>query len=279
MTKTYVLFHANCFDGTGAKYAAWKYFGDRAEYIAVNYHQPFPESIVLTKQTSLFILDFSYSREFLDELDCKVGALKVLDHHKTAQAALAGAEYAEFDMNRSGAVMAWEYFHPGTPVPRILQHVQDGDLWKFKLPGTEAVRAALPLLEGKMELWDTVEDTLSDFLAQGNAILASNKLKVDSIVKNNVRILPFHGYKAGVYNTTTLVSEAGNATCLSKDLNVDFSLSYFIAKDGGVGFSLRSANGFDVAKIAEMHGGGGHAAAAGFHTDIQFLNDLYQGKL
>jgi len=32
-----VLYHANCLDGFGAAYAAWKKFGDTADYIPVQY--------------------------------------------------------------------------------------------------------------------------------------------------------------------------------------------------------------------------------------------------
>ena len=146
----YVLYHANCFDGTGAKFAAWKRFGDAAYYIPVQYGKPFPDMVKLGPETDVYILDFSYPRDFLEELHSKVHKLVVLDHHKTAQADLAGLDYAKFDMNKSGAVLAWEYFHPGKVVPDMLRLIQDGDLWKFEFAETKALRAALPLLESNM---------------------------------------------------------------------------------------------------------------------------------
>lgn len=280
--KIFVLFHANCFDGTGAKYAAWCKFKDKATYIPVQYGQPFPSEVILKASSEVYILDFSYDRATLEDVASKVGLLQVLDHHKTAKEALDGLEFAEFDMNRSGAVMAWEYFHPQVPVPTLLLHVQDGDLWKFELQGTEAVRAALPLLGSSMQEWSWVcthPRSLDELLDKGKALLASNQLKIESVVKNNVKILPYKKYQAGVYNTTVLVSEIGNAVYESKDLGADFSLSYFIDKDGTPVVSFRSNGDVDVSAFAKELGGGGHRGAAGARVTWEFLRSLYAGAM
>jgi oligoribonuclease NrnB/cAMP/cGMP phosphodiesterase (DHH superfamily) len=280
----YILHHANCFDGTGAKYAAWCYFKEDATYIPVQYGEPFPSEVKLTQNSEVYIVDFSYPREILEEVHSKVGLLQVLDHHKTAQEALAGLDYAEFDMNRSGAVMAWQFFHPGKDVPQLLLHVQDGDLWKFKMADTEAVRAALPLLEGRMSEWSWVcghRRSLNELIERGNTILSANRIKIDSVVKNNVKVLPYRGLKAGVYNTTQLTSEIGNAVYDEASLGVDISLSYFIDREGTpiVSFRSRAGTGPDVSALAKELGGGGHQGAAGAKVDWQFLQNLYAGKL
>ena len=38
-----VLYHAGCDDGFGAAYAIWLKYGNQADYIPVQYGQPFPE--------------------------------------------------------------------------------------------------------------------------------------------------------------------------------------------------------------------------------------------
>jgi nanoRNase/pAp phosphatase (c-di-AMP/oligoRNAs hydrolase) len=280
----YVLFHANCFDGTGAKYAAWKHFGDRAQYIPVQYGQPFPEIVPLAKESEVYIIDFSYSREVLEDVYDKVGTLVVLDHHKTAEEALKGLEYAKFDMAKSGAVMAWEYFHPGKPVPLLLLHVQDGDLWKFRLNRTKDVRAALPMLESSMERWDVLcnpkaTNAWEFFLDQGRTIVTNNDREVKFLANNRVTVLPYKGYKAGVYNTTVLISEAGNTVCKERSNDLDFSMSYFIDQDGTPVVSFRSIGDMDVSVLAKELQGGGHKNAAGARVTMQFLSDLYAGKL
>lgn len=276
----YVLYHANCFDGTGAKYAAWKRFGDAAYYIPVQYGKPFPDMVKLGQETDVYILDFSYPRDFLEDLHSKVHKLVVLDHHKTAQADLAGLDYAEFDMNKSGAVLAWEYFHPGKVVPDMLRLIQDGDLWKFEFSETKALRAALPLLESNMIDWDLCcndQEILNEVIRSGEAIERYNAIKVDNTVQNNVKVLPYKGYKAGVLNTTTLVSEIGNA--IYDTLKVDFSMSYFFDIDGVPVVSFRSKGDMDVSAFAKELGGGGHKNAAGAKVDLEFIRKLYAEEL
>src|SRR3989338_9515798 len=52
--KTAILYHANCPDGFGGAYAAWKKFGDSAEYIPVKHGKPIPEN--LTARSSILLI-------------------------------------------------------------------------------------------------------------------------------------------------------------------------------------------------------------------------------
>lgn len=280
--KTYVLYHAACMDGLGAKFAAWKKFGDKAIYISVQYGKPLPE---IEDGSHVYIVDFSYPRDVLEELRSRVDLLVVLDHHKTAQEALKGFSGAMFDMNKSGAVLAWEYFHPGTSVPMLLQHIQDRDLWRFEIPGTRELHAALQILGDDMQAWDAMSRDddmgrhfLSEAVRTGHTILSYEQRKIESALKN-VKVLPYKGFKAGVLNTTTLTSEIGNSICKSEELGVDFSLSYFFDIDGQPVLSFRSQDDFDVSVLARELGGGGHKNAAGARVNIDFLISLYAGQL
>jgi oligoribonuclease NrnB/cAMP/cGMP phosphodiesterase (DHH superfamily) len=272
-----------CFDGTGAKYAAWKKFGNKAEYIPVSYGKPCPILDRVNKNTEVYILDFSYPRKDLDDMAKKVAKLIVLDHHKTAENALRGAPYATFDMNKSGAVLAWEYFHPGEKIPTLLLNIEDGDLWKFSLKNTSSIRAALPLLDNSMLKWDQAASNGKKYLElvqKGEVICDANRMKIEGAVKGSVKVLPYAGYKVGVCNTTILTSEIGHAICSSKSLGVDFSMTYFFDVNGIPVVSLRSnPGGLNVRTLAEKLGGGGHHNASGAVVSTEFLTKLYEGKL
>lgn len=89
--RALVLYHANCWDGFCAAWVARKAMPD-AEFIPVQYGQDPPEQAG-DKDRRLFLVDFSYQRNVMFRL----GALHrqgmtVLDHHKTAQAALEGLD-------------------------------------------------------------------------------------------------------------------------------------------------------------------------------------------
>ena len=54
-----VIFHANCNDGFGAAYSAWKLLGNRCEYIACAHGETPPD--VTGKKVA--ILDYSFSNK------------------------------------------------------------------------------------------------------------------------------------------------------------------------------------------------------------------------
>ena len=47
------------------------------------------------------------------------------------------------DDNKSGAMLAWEYFHPGTEVPMFIKLIDTRDRWVFEIPGAKEFNAAL----------------------------------------------------------------------------------------------------------------------------------------
>lgn len=263
----YVLYHANCYDGFGAAYAAWKIFKDDAKYIPVSYGSLPP---IMEGAKEIYILDFSYDAEILIPLTVVYNAqVTVLDHHKTAEEKLApllGSNNPKviFDMNRSGALISWEYFHGGrgAEVPKLIQHISDRDLWTYKIPGSREVHAALVSLPFDFEVWDNLD--VDKLIVEGQACLRFQTQLVDKIIKES-----WLGTVGGcplvpMVNTSSSWSEVGEAL-LKKYPQALFAASFTI-KDKIVMWSLRSraSEDFDVSIIAKKYGGGGHKNAAGF---------------
>lgn len=263
----YVLYHANCPDGFGAAWAAWKRLkGEGVIYIPVRYGEPLPE---IPNAQEVYILDFSYPRDVLEELAQRVKLL-VIDHHKTAKDALEGFPHAIFDMSKSGAVLAWEYFHPDKQVPKLLEYIQDRDLWKWELPKSREVNAALRAYSIDFDVMDelSVKVILGDLAKEGEGILRFVQSEVVRIADRAVLSdKAFPGYKVPIVNTTAFQSEVGEEL-LKRYPDSPFAATYMVHLYGKVVWSLRSRGDFDVSEIAKARGGGGHKAAAGFIADI-----------
>jgi nanoRNase/pAp phosphatase (c-di-AMP/oligoRNAs hydrolase) len=280
--KIFVLYHASCTDGLGAKYAAWKKFGDTAAYFAIQYNGPIPE---MPEGSEVYIVDFSYPKAVLEEMMKVHKSVVVLDHHKSAEADLRGMSCCKFDMTKSGAVLAWEYFHPSKVIPDLLLDIQDRDLWKFKRLNSKPVHAGLQLLKGSMEAWDKLtKDPHAYFnlIETGKALLKQQDMKVDSVAKYKVKVVPFLGYNVGITNATDNASEIGNAICISKEYDVDFAIIYCVTKDDDVLCSARSdveGKNTDVSEFAKQFGGGGHRNAAGFKISLEILTKVLKGNL
>ncbi len=129
------------------------------------------------------MLDFSYSRADLVRMEEKCdtesdpsgprGKLVVLDHRISAQKELGDLPFCTFNMNKSGAVLAWEHFHgikvdketldkalrgPGSnrgwnaiadkieskrQMHELFRYIQDRDLWRWELPNSREISTAL----------------------------------------------------------------------------------------------------------------------------------------
>jgi oligoribonuclease NrnB/cAMP/cGMP phosphodiesterase (DHH superfamily) len=282
---TVVLYHGNCLDGTGAKYAAWKKLGDRATYIPVQYgNNSIPPEVENSAGLTVFVLDFSYPKDILLSLRAKHKSVTVIDHHKTAEADLIGMPDCVFDMTKSGAVLAWEYFHGKKKIPAILLHVQDRDLWQWKLAKTKEITTGLSTLNGSVLLWDST--LINDLLAVGEVLCEYTDSKVDSTTKpDRVRkvTMLFKGrpYMVGILNVTENVSEI-NQAMYTKDPSLDFTMTYFIGPHNDVVMSFRSdgskENAFDVSALAKVFGGGGHHTAAGGRTSLTILEKILNGS-
>ncbi len=258
-----ILYHAHCADGFGAAFAAWKRYGARADYLAVNHGDPAPE----VKGRDVVVLDFAHPRAITEELAAKAASYLVIDHHKSAAADLEGLSYCRFDMEKSGCVLAWEHFHPGADVPRLLAYIQDKDLWRWKLDHSAEVSAALASHPLDFKLWD--QFTVEDLRRDGVAIRRYQGQLVREICAQ-ARRGRFDGHEIPIVNTPVLQSYVGNALAKGEK----FVLAWHERPDGSARVSLRSTDGgLDVAEISRRYGGGGHERAAGFSLkDLEALH-------
>jgi len=255
------IYHKNCSDGFGAALAV-KTYADRnaieVEFFPAMYGDTPPD----VEGRHVVIVDFSYPRAVLESMALVSKSIIVLDHHKSAEENLEGLDYCIFDSSKSGAVLAWEHFLPTIPVPMLLQHIEDRDLWKFELADTKAISSGLRLLEMDFDEWSYYLDSnkLPELIATGTTILKYQDKLVKGAINKGFEMVLIGGVEVPCVNSTILASEIGHE--LSKDQ--PFAAVYFETLSERV-YSLRSAEGrMDVSKIAKLYGGGGHKHAAGF---------------
>lgn len=284
MTRPLCIYHGNCADGFGAAWVVRKYFDREVDFHPGVYGQEPPD----VTGREVIMVDFSYKRPVLERMAQSAKMILILDHHKTAAEDLAGYRrpiwgaqnmsegiWAEFDMDRSGAGLVWDFFYPGTPRPRLLDHIEDRDLWRFALPRTRAIQAAVFSFPYEWEAWDALmesgEEDLRDLAMEGEAIDRKMLKDIAELLGVATREMVIGGHKVPVVNLPyTMASEAAGK--LAQD--APFGAAYFDRADARV-FSLRSrgVGGLDVSAIARGYGGGGHRNAAGFQMPIGWEGD------
>jgi oligoribonuclease NrnB/cAMP/cGMP phosphodiesterase (DHH superfamily) len=258
--KTVILYHANCYDGFGAAWAAWKKFGDKARYQPVQYGET---PVSLDGDHEIYILDFTYPRAFIEDLRSRNARVVIIDHHKSAMKNLAGLGDTVFDLEKSAAVLAWEYFFPGAEVPRLLLYVQDYDLWKFELPNSKEVCIAVNSHPMDFTVWDGLDP---DQLAKDGRPLLRLRKETVRMMCDEAKIVVFDGHEVPVVNASSYSSEVGEEL-LKRYPKAPFSVSFYDRADMRH-WSLRSRPDFDVSVLARKYGGGGHLQAAGFETPL-----------
>ncbi len=260
--KTYVIYHGDCPDGFGVAWSFWKKFKDQATYYPMQHGMPVPE---MEKGSRVYIADFSFKRDILLQMQKDHKELVLLDHHKSAEKELEGLAFAKFDMNKSGAILTWEYLYPEKPIPLLLKYVEDRDLWLFKLPKSKEVHAYLTSVPMEFVAWDDLvlktQNSFDEVVNTGEAILRYNDINVELLCKT-ARMVEFDGHKVPSVGSVLLSSELGHAL-LNKFPESPFSITWFVDKNGGIKLSFRSRGDFDVSELARKFGGGGHKAASG----------------
>ena len=278
MNKPLVIYHANCADGFSAAWCFWKKYGTSADYVPAVYQQDPPD----VTGRDVFLVDFSYKFDVVEKMLRVANTLTLIDHHKTAIDDLRPlAEHLEMtnndgrgvnlgwfcDLNRSGATLAWDYLFPGEDRPLLLGHVEDRDLWRFKLPGTREIQALVFSHEYSFETWDKLmaadQLELLKMTAAGAAIERKHHKDVAELVGVCKRRMVIAGHDVPTASLPyTLSSDAGHLMAQGEP----FAACYWDT-DAGRSFSLRASDeGMDVSEVAKQYGGGGHKKAAGFRV-------------
>lgn len=261
--QTVILYHAGCPDGFGGAYAAWKKFGEDAEYIPVRHSRPAPNDL---SGRDLYFVDFCYEKPVMDQLVATVASVTVLDHHLGIRDVVEQMPSFVFDVNRSGATIAWSYFHPEKEVPRFLTYVEDGDLYKFALPDSRAVLAYAYAHPFNLEEWDRLvqmcedEAGFAECVKLGNIYAEHFAILVEQMAKK-ASLVSFEGHECYVVGTASMfASDIGNLLAQRKP-----PMGIVVNLYGDtLNVSLRSDDSIDVSAIAKKYGGGGHPRASGF---------------
>jgi oligoribonuclease NrnB/cAMP/cGMP phosphodiesterase (DHH superfamily) len=312
--KTVVFYHSHCFDGTMAAAAALEAIregrldcDEKEGLIPIGYNQsdwdgffaedpkaPYQLALAQNVEQIIFV-DFCPKPVVVQDLLSVEIKVVILDHHKTARddaKQLEGMKGLDliFDMTKSGARLAWEYFRKGVEnpsgIPNLALHVEDRDLWTWAMPRT---REVIAWMSASAETNDPASYLLAiyDFsLFPEECIKAGSFLckEMDTQIKkmaSSYRYLEVQGYGGGI---------VVNASCYQSEVcqylydrhEVPFVIAYNATRGGEVALSMRSKQGaahsVDVSQMAKMFEGGGHVNAAGGVCELERWVDFLHGS-
>jgi len=275
-----IIYHNNCPDGYTAAYIAKKKYPE-AQLVPRDHGAPIDVSFFYGKD--VLAVDCNL-RGKNDEVASVTRSYRVLDHHKS-ETEIMNKPYAVYDVNRSGAGLAWDYLFgkdsfpvasvhdpsaEGVKRPWWVDYVEDRDLWRFNLQYSREVNAFIMSHTYSIENWDKLTNTYpANVVETGTAILRQNQKNAVEVAQQ-AQFGIWHGYKTAVVNAPyILASDVGEVLYQRPD--VEIAMSWFERHDGLIQVSLRSKPGVgpDVGAIASDYpSGGGHKHAAGLQFTI-----------
>lgn len=289
------IYHGNCDDGFGAAWAIWTMWPE-CEFIPGFYGMDLPN---VDGKNVLFV-DFSAKRPVIDAIAQTAKTIVIIDHHKTAEADLApfavtmcgtaclhpnDIQYmfrdlaeldrppiiAWFDMEQSGAAMAWQFAHGGHrdeySIPTMLEWIEDRDLWLFRHGDTtREFSAALRTYPMNFKVWDDIAENPHELIKEGRIVLRAHRANIHKLMRETYTET-IDGFAVPVVNAPYHYASDTAHELLSAYPDAPFAACWFRRADGQIQWSLRSEDHRqDVSEIAKAHGGGGHRNAAGFQS-------------
>lgn len=299
-----IFFHKNCPDGFAAALVAKMRFPE-ATLIGLNHGQTEIDVAEQSRGKDVLMVDFSLrTREENIAVYNASKSFKIYDHHKTAQAELAGLPFAVFDMNRSGCQITWDelfgkydrHFYdsgheirigpgrkyigmPEVQRPWWIDFVGDRDLWKHELPESREINSFIMTLPFTETAWRVLESmTAKEAATLGSGALAHVQHYVREVVEHRamgtidsgilgISVSGRHTPIKLKYTVAVVNAPYLNISEIGNILATDYAnigMGWFERGDGKIQFSLRSNGEIDVSDIARLYGGGGHKNAAGF---------------
>lgn len=283
-----VITHKGCPDGDACRWIADRFFKGHPdiEFYGCNYHEPFPK---IQAGTLYFVLDFSFPQTALLEWEKELPWVEfiILDHHQKRMeeifslgsltdvvlnnSSVSDRITLSFDVSKSGCVLAWEYFYPNEALPLVLRYVDARDRWqKDALPYVDEIhlgKLSLPWTNEVLEyLYSLSDEQFMDYLLPiGIAKKEERKKQIKEILSTQIWV-KIAGYRVPAAEVNlSFYSDVPHELCLKYD--VPFAACWSDTRFPGVrAWELRSPEGskVNVAEIAALYGGGGHARAAGF---------------
>ncbi|KAK3158757.1 hypothetical protein QOZ80_2AG0141170 [Eleusine coracana subsp. coracana] len=319
-----VLYHYPCPDGAFAALAAHLYFSAAAlpvRFFPNTVYDPIrSDALPFDEIKDVYLLDFVGPPGFVHEIAPKVDRVTILDHHKTALETLCGnATLGEnvikvIDMQRSGATIAFDFFgnkllteastlqsnecgkdaaeikyipdNKVETVHKLFKFIEDGDLWRWKIPNSKAFSSGLKDLDIEFnvntncKLFDQLLKLDPEHvISRGQATLSEKQRLIDDCLDKSYEISLGCGQFGNCLAVnadaiSNLRSELGNQLASkSQTLNLRGigAVVYKVPElndDQMLKISLRSLEQEDTTSISQEYGGGGHRNASSFMLSV-----------
>lgn len=278
--KYIIISHRDCDDGMAAAWAAKQgllkhHIDEKNITVRFHVHRDVPDMSELVDAHVIFT-DFIFpSEETMRGIFDDANQVDIYDHHATAKEVvdkylseeIPTLGHVVFDMNRSGAGIAWDEMVEETR-PAFIDLIEDNDLWRFNYEHTKPFMAAIRTRGTSFEQLDNMLDWTSNqyenFINLGTfAEMAKNRMVEQSMAF--AREVLVDGEKVNVCNVPYYLCSEVAHECIGDNA---VGITWYQDVHGTYKLSFRSTDGESAKNMAVKYGGGGHGNAAGATVEV-----------
>lgn len=281
MKSIVCIYHKDCIDGTTAAAVVLRKFPE-AHCFPVGHTNPGEELTTLFENipadAHIYIVDTTHG---LTEARKRGHTVTVLDHHiseyekvKAFSDSDTETEYV-FDITKCGSSLAWSYFFPNEPLPTLIAHVEDIDLWRKDMGDeTDYVANYLAILRNDPQTICTLLSASIETIYERGALLTQNaRMEIERFLSFSPLSLMVGPLTVPAFNITNYQSDCGNILAT----RLGCAVALYTIRGDIVRFSIRSLDAHtpSALDIALILGGGGHRNASGATMPIRdFITNL-----
>lgn len=276
------FYHSSDLDGHCSG-AIVKHACPECEMHPINYEDEFPWNEI-EQGERVFMVDFTLQPfEQMIALN-KRASLIWIDHHKTAieesqkhDLSLILSGYR--DRSYAACVLTWEYLFPNNDMPEEIRFLGLYDVWDHENPDVYSFQMGMRLRETDpvtatiQQWWSLIFDNsgwhkefLQQVISEGEIIITYQNQTNAKLSLSCAFEIELDGLKFIAANVQGVDSKFFNAVW--NDERHDAMLPFGWKKGQWTASMFTTpekiSQGVDVGQIARIHGGGGHAGAAGF---------------
>lgn len=260
-----ILYHKHCVDGFTGAWVAHKKFGDTASYVPVSRGEIIPQGL---EGKEVYVVDFSFSKDEVLYAESIAKSFVVIDHHISSKEDVESAKKHLFNVEFSGAYLAYMYFFPEKEVPLFVRYVSEGDTFLRRLPHDELYMPYVHALPFEFAEYDRLETMFESeegikHLTELSRVVNLCEDKVFAPLLNSIHFVELEGVVMPAINATLPIHLRSIVLHKIYQKFPPVALCYRY-DEGEWKCSLRSNGNFDCTSIATKYGGGGHRGSAGF---------------
>lgn len=281
----YIITHASCVDGSVSAWVIKRYLDKTNPFEKVKiiyakyrdiYKDIFPYEINDLNNSTLYIVDYTYTADVISKLKCK--RIIIIDHHKSMENELIKCKSllnceVHFDLSKCGCTLAWTLLFDEN-IPWWLLYVEDRDLFKWKLPNSREINEAIfnkfyPDEHTYNSLMTYSKYDINKLIGLGRRLLDNKKKLVSKYKINKIK---FRSYTCGILNIKHNITDI----YLHNMYNYDMMIFYSYNHELNTWVVKMRSHIIDVQSIAKLYNGGGHEGAASFNYDGDIMDLFYK---